>query len=350
MILRKMTKIPRNKLKIILVFVIFAVIYKVINEQNYLKKGKYNLYSELDCYEFTSKEQKDALEHLMHEASILAKNETFEDKFPARDNFDDLAKDIVEFAYLSQKHFTIRTGTQERWEVQPHAWMINNKEQNLKILATLDMVQEVMPKMPSSDAICILGATLKRMEERLNYASSVVIKGFDTKNIILLAGERYATINVDGTQDELAEVAKTYNLIDHTKVIETHLAREAYKKSAFYNDLPVEFNIHVIDTPRGDLPRPTTQTTILELLDFLKEHDDIKSITFVSNQPYVKYQQAVIKNIISSASSDIKFEVVGSAASTSNLQPIIESLGSYIWAKLLRYYLNMEQKLIIQKL
>ena len=89
---------------------------------------------------------------------------------------------------------------------------------------------------------------------------------------------------------------------------------------------------YVIDTPAGVLPRPTTQTTIIELVKWLKQHEEIKTITFVSNQPYVKYQEAVIREVIKNLNAEIEIEVVGSACSDENAQPIIEALGSYIFA------------------
>ena len=92
---------------------------------------------------------------------------------------------------------------------------------------------------------------------------------------------------------------------------------------------------YVIDTPAGDLPRPTTQTTILELIKWLKHYDEIKNIIFVSNQPFVKYQESIISSVFKIHDASINVEVVGPEVlfTEREVQPIIEALGSYIWVQ-----------------
>ena len=168
------------------------------------------------------------------------------------------------------------------------------------------------------------------MKNRIKYAELLFENGLKTENIILLAGERTIKVEVDGTKEELESIASNYHISNLGKLTETHLIREAYKNSLLSNKVPV----YVIDTPARDLPRPTTQTTIVELIIWLKQHNDIKNIIVVSNQPNVKYQEAVIKEVFRNSDVQISFEVVGdSYYDKENLYPIIEALGSYIWAQ-----------------
>jgi hypothetical protein len=288
----------------------------------------YSLYDALDYYGFSTEEQKMALESLMQQASILGSTESIHDKFPSRENYDRFVEDIIEFVEQTQQHFVIRTGNQERWEVKPHEWMEHHQSENSKLLGSLGMLSEIKPVQSSVDSICVLGGAMQRMKVRMDYAASLINSGFIANNLILLAGERYVTIGVDGTGEELNEIAASYKLGGANQLTETNLIEEVHKKSRLHGALTT----YIIDTPKRDLPRPTTQTTIQELISWLKDHHDIKSITFVSNQPYVKYQNAVINEVMRNAQAAINFEVVGSAYTESNLQPTFEALGSFIFA------------------
>jgi hypothetical protein len=80
----------------------------------------------------------------------------------------------------------------------------------------------------------------------------------------------------------------------------------AFEESTLYH----KFKTSIIDTPAGNLSRPTTETTLKELLKWLDARKDIKKITFVSNQPYIKYQEAIIAQVLKSHAS-ISYEVIG---------------------------------------
>lgn len=311
--------------------------------KHYYKKpsAKYSLYKALDSYGFSSKGQKDALEDLMRQACILQPTQTIKDIFPNRDNYEDLVTDLLEFLKLTQKHFTIRTGHQERWEILHPEWMSINKDKNFHLLETLGMVSAIEPQNKATDALCILGGTMGKMVNRIDYASLLTNKNLRANNLILLAGERYVTVKVDGTEAELNKIAEAYQLSDWRALTETHLIQEAYKKSLLYGKIPT----FTIDTPARDLPRPTTQTIILELIEWLKLHRDIKNIIFVSNQPYVKYQKAIIEGVIKSFDAPIEFEVIGGPGNNKEIQPFIEALGSYIFAQTPNVLISLGKKI-----
>jgi hypothetical protein len=113
----------------------------------------YSLYNILDYYGFSTIEQKQALESLMRQASILAPSESIQDKFPNRLEYNDLVKDILEFVKLTQQYFTVRSGYQERWEVNPQEWMLKNQEEIFHNLKTLGMVESINPVKKIQDAL-----------------------------------------------------------------------------------------------------------------------------------------------------------------------------------------------------
>lgn len=284
-----------------------------------------------DHYGYTKARQKEALEYLCQEAGVLAPGQSLIDRFPARKEPGDLLKDSLEFIELTQKQFWLRKGTEERWEAKPKSWMLEKRPKALDALRVLGVVEEISPKNQHPDVICVLGSPLKIMDERIGYIANLINhKKVSAQHLVLLAGERYCTIGVDGTKEELLKIAKSFGLNDLSSLTETHLIEEAYKNSSIYK----KFETSIIDTPRGSLPRPTTETTTLQFIKWLKLHPQYKSVLFISNQPYVNYQQAVIAEVFKAQRCPINFEVAGSKAQEPlNTQMLVESLGSYLWAK-----------------
>ena len=127
----------------------------------------YSLYKTLDFYGFPDNAQKEALENLMRYASILPENQTINDLYPPRNTEVELLKDILSFVKQLQKHFVIRSGNQERWEVKANTWTQENKENIIANARTLGFIEKISPKQKQTDAICILGSTLESMQKRI---------------------------------------------------------------------------------------------------------------------------------------------------------------------------------------
>ncbi|HXW53486.1 MAG TPA: hypothetical protein VEL47_05220 [Myxococcota bacterium] len=281
----------------------------------------------LSAYGIDTPERKAALELLMRQSGILQPGASFDDLFPKRSHTDDVFKDLLSFIQLTQERFTVRTGKQERWEVERPPWMDANPEALRSALDQLGMIKEVGPRLRDVDVLVILGARFSTMEERLNYASRLYTKSLiKPTQLVLLAGERRVTVGIDGSAEELEAIAKKHGVSDLT---ETHLIQEAYQASSLFGRLPVD----VIDTPRGDLPRPTTETTTLEFVNWLKNHPTFERAVFVSNQPHVKYQQAVISEVLRNQDQVVDFEVVGSASHAhAKIEELVGAFGSTLWA------------------
>lgn len=287
----------------------------------------------LDRYNFSTPEQKEALRQLFEQAAIAITPTPHNDSFAYQGSKQELVQAIITAVKETQAKFVVRTGTQERWEVEPLAWTRHNTKNIVAALQTLGFVDAIKPRCREVDAICILGATRGRMIDRIAYADLLVEKGVRTHAIIFLTGERYVTIGVDGTEAELTEIAQASAVDNWTKLTETHVAKYIYAHS---NLQQRGIASYVIDTLAGNLPRPTTQTTMLELMKWLRQHPEVKRIIFVSNQPYVQYQKALIQAILEDSENpgdSIAFEVVGQAVTKLDTpQPILEGLGSYLWA------------------
>lgn len=301
-----------------------------------------DLNAALDYYGFKTAKQKQALRYLMKKADI--KNaDTLLDKKAA--NKDELGKLILDFVRETQDKFTVRSGKQERWEVQTPDWMKNSAEQEqiLSALETLDMTRAVEPAFIKPDAICILGSTRSGMVSRLNYAGELLEANKLSANwLIMLAGERYVTPDkngnkLDGNVQELEKLAAKSSK-NVSQLTETDLMKAAYESSSLYGKF---LNKDVlIDTPRRGLPRPTTETTVKELCGWLKQHPDVREIVFVSDQPHVAYQQAIIEQVFEKEEVRLKFETIGPKCNAEKfnnkidkLYYILQALGSRVWAE-----------------
>jgi hypothetical protein len=320
-----------------------AFYYNIKHTETFKPK---NLNIVLNEYGFTSAAQKVALRYLMQESGIKNTEQLFADKA----NSIELAHGILELVNSTQDKFTIRTGKQERWEIDTPDWIQDKTKQPLILISLkiLKMFEGVLPSFEQRDAICVLGATNTTMVERLKYAGELHgIGALPAKRLVFLVGERSAIENqdgkpLDGTKEELLALSRKIGKSgkdnnDYSSVTETDLMRESYEKSMLFNKLAT----HFIDTPRRDLPRPTTQTTVEELCIWLRQHPEIKTLTFVSNQPHVEYQKAIIAQVFEAEAMDIKFEVIGAECeftTTNNnladlLQYVVGALGSTIYAK-----------------
>ena len=236
------------------------------------------------------------------------------------------ASDILNFVKSTQDKFVNRKNGKERWESTDLIW-INEKNRNniYNNMLTLGFFNKVSPKNSKYDAICILGATIPAMENRLKYAEELVNEGVHARYIVLLTGERYLKVNVDCNDEGLSELSLRFNT-PKDRLTETQAFEYLYMKSK----LKDKFKLIIIDTPQKNGMRPTTQTTVEEFLN--SKNSDISSALFVSSQPSVKYQEAVINEVLVNRKSNLKFETVGNVYKNFNLQRAISELGSLIFA------------------
>lgn len=333
--------LPRRSIAGLVVATTLAVSGSLYAYERAQQRYPHNLNAALDYYGFKTSEQKKALRDLMRKAGITNVDALLAQKAKSP---DELTRSILTLVREAQDKFTIRTGKQERWEVETSEWMKDLKQQAevLSALATLNMMDAVPPTFKKRDAICVLGANKSSMVSRLNYAAELFVANKLPANwLIMLAGERYVTpdkngIQIDGSEQSLSELAAKIGK-PVSKLTETDLMRASYEASALYGKFP---NREVlIDTPRGNLPRPTTETTVTMLCDWLKKHPEVHEITFVSNQPHVEYQRAIIGQVFEKQEVKLKFETIGPVYNDLTLNNdadkinyILQALGSRIWA------------------
>lgn len=287
----------------------------------------------LDLYGFSDVKKRKAMNALLKETGIMMAFENQEHGiFTKKDQAQNDVRNIALLVKETQEKWVKRLPGLDRSHVKDGKKFSKSAEKRVLIcLKTLGFVDQVRPTQKKTDVICILGARGPTMLQRIQYGGKLVGSRVKTQHIVLLAGERYAELALDGSEDELKAVAKKEGLGHWNQLTETHLIRNLYHSSKLsQKNIPTT----IIDTPRGDLPRPTTQTTMVAFMDFLKQNPHIDRVVFVSSQPYVAYQKAVIDSIFLANSTKLSYEVVGGGVSpTHAVEKILAELGSFLWAQ-----------------
>lgn len=187
----------------------------------------------------------------------------------------------------------LRKPNQERWNME--AYISEHEAEMRTLLANLGMCYSIKPKLNEYDYVVILGALFSTMRLRFQYVLDLWNQGIRYKKIIILAGARPLVESQGENKDRILELLGLDFYNDELKT-EADLARVLYQ----YWNIPYEMKqlpVQIIDAAMikgssGVLQRPTTSDTIIE---WIKAGPDAGSCLFISNQPYVGYQGAVVK-------------------------------------------------------
>lgn len=191
----------------------------------------------------------------------------------------------------------LRKPDQERWQMEQE---VIEHEQSIKhVFDTLGLYTAVEPTYQEYDYVLILGALFSRIKDRLAYVLYLWNKGVRFKQIVFLGAARPAVAAQGENMQEYLDWIGRDGLDMQEPQTETDVMKFVYHHMSMPDEvknLPVTF----IDTPMlensiGVVRRPTTGNTI----DWwLKEDPKPGSCLFVSNQPYVGYQNSVVQTLM----------------------------------------------------
>jgi len=210
----------------------------------------------------------------------------------------------------------LRTSGKERWEVKEIS--PEKREQLMTMFDKLFVIQEIEPAGIYYDYAVILGATVHRVRSRLQYLVELWKKGVRFGCIVVLVGQRPLDSGLESPEELLNEnntmfpFKHGWQLTDDLPTTETGMAKLVFAQSP----LPAEWDnlsIIFVDTPMqqtlfGKLRRPNTQDTIMH---WFKTNPRAGSVLAISGQPYVNYQDTVLRCFIPDTFS---LETVGKAA------------------------------------
>lgn len=233
----------------------------------------------------------------------------------------------------------LRNPDQERWHMAEIS--VPQKERIKSLLGMLYLQEEIKPIKKNYDYCLMLGATVQRVRTRFAYLLDLHKQGVTCQQIIMLGGKRRldekiesATQLLDAHNTDLL-FKKDWQLNQALPTNETEMMRMVVDQT----DLPADFakKIIFIDTPmqsNGDgapMRRPNTGDTIKQ---WLKSHVKPGSCLAISNQPYIGYQDSVIRTFLPESFS---LETVGPRAEDdSTIAATLDSIARWLYQENIR--------------
>jgi hypothetical protein len=210
-------------------------------------------------------------------------------------------RSLPEIVKATQKAW-LRPHGKERWQVE-ETYDEPTRERIVQICQKMGLLDAIRPKQTHYRYCCILGAALPTVVKRIEFAAQLHDEGIAFDEIVFLTGDR-----------DLDEAIDKVSILDELPKNETQGMIALYAVM----DLPERFKrlpLHVVDVPKiateKGLVRPNTQSTMVY---WTKKVIDRGSVLFISNQPYICYQNAVACMVMPET---LSFETVGFAINKS---------------------------------
>lgn len=222
----------------------------------------------------------------------------------------------------------LRKPGQERWDIEKYT--IQNEQELWTVFSKLGLCDAAKPQYQEYEHALILGALFKRIADRMQYLVDLWKQGTRFKSIVMLGGAR-PVVEAQGENLEsylawLGQESLDQNLpeteTDVLKFVYDHIDMPEEMKA-----LPVVFvDVPMLQNSSGSLRRPTTGDTIEW---WLKTDPTPGRCLFVSSQPYVGYQQSVVKTFLP---SNFMVDTVGSKCSgTLNIGVMLDNLARWLY-------------------
>ena len=195
------------------------------------------------------------------------------------------------------------------------------------LLTDICLINAIYPEQENYDYCIVLGATAPTMRARFAYAIELWQQGVSFKELIFLVGQRMLDPQIETNDllyptNTILPIKQTWKKPNNQPKTETDAARILCEQTA----LPPKFidavKISFVDTQgktnsQGAYLRPTTGDTVHA---WLAQNPKAGSILAISNQPFVSYQNAVLKTLLPktftletvgcSVCNDIKISVI----------------------------------------
>lgn len=226
----------------------------------------------------------------------------------------------------TQKHWLRKPG-QERWDIEQY--VTDNERQIRSIFDSLGMVKALVPQYQEYDYVFILGALFGRIKTRLDYAIELFQQGIRFKKLVFLGGARPVVPKQGENLENYAKVLGLDQINDDEPQTEAEIMKLVYNYAQMpegMKDIPVEFiDVPMVTTDSG-VRRPATEDIIN---GWLAGNQPSGRCLFISNQPYVGFQDAVVKTYMPDTFTT---ETVGSAALPSlNIGIILDNVARWLY-------------------
>jgi hypothetical protein len=234
----------------------------------------------------------------------------------------------------TQKHW-LRPANKERWENET-VFILHHKNPS-KLFTDLELIQEIKPAQQQYNHVVLLGSTIQSIRNRLAYLITLWNNGVRFDSINILAGQRPLDKTIESleilldTTSTALSCKQSWQLNGALPTTETEMIKMIFDQA----DLPSEWNniaINFVETPMQQTEndsqrRPNTHDTIVEWITLY--NPQAGSILAISSQPFIGYQDAVLRNFLP---KNFTVETVGYECSNDYKIPtILDSLARWIY-------------------
>jgi hypothetical protein len=229
--------------------------------------------------------------------------------------YDGTLKNLVE---KTQKTW-LRTPGKERWEIEEIK--VEEKELVFGCFKELGCVNQIKACEVEYDYVLVLGALSTRM--KLRTATVLKLWGqIKFKNLVFLVAQRPRDVEQEGINtfvlskdDKHVKVKKDWKFNDVLLNTETELIKLIVDQIELPQDFAENVKITFVDTPMqknkdGSMRRPNTGDTIAQ---WLKSNPKPGKCLFISNNPYIGYQDSVVRTYMP---KEFTIETIGDEASS----------------------------------
>ena len=209
---------------------------------------------------------------------------------------------------VKQSNFRwIRPKGFELWDV----YSLFDNEQRAKLTEIVKNSSLAKAKLPTKkhyDAVVIFGATTPRVQDRIAFLMKLQQQGITWNKVYLLGSTRNLKIGNDADK-EMAKVLETKGAATTEMAMVNEIWQQIPKPDSF-KEIPT------VSIQSGQQPDGTRASTEDTLREMTKDFGDVKDkdFLFISNNPYIPYQDAVTKKVLGQYGMSI--ETVGAAMSS----------------------------------
>lgn len=215
----------------------------------------------------------------------------------------------------------LRPAGKERWEMEEVA--ADKTEQLKALFAKIGLIHEMKPSQKNYDYAVLLGSRLASTQKRVNYLLNLWHQGLRFNSIVVLTGERPLDPKIESIETPTGKATTECTMM---QAVFTNLnAPEAFK------NIPVTFvSVPMITTKEGQVRRPTTGDTVQE---WLKVNPKPGNCLVISNQPFVGYQDSVVKTLLPKS---FVVESAGCAAESTHNAEILDTIARWLYQEKIR--------------
>lgn len=210
---------------------------------------------------------------------------------------------------VKQSNFRwIRPKGFELWDV----YSLFDNEQRAKLTEIVKNSSLAKAKLPTKkhyDAVVIFGATTPRVQDRIAFLMKLQQQGITWNKVYLLGSTRNLKIGNDADK-EMAKVLETKGAATTEMAMVNEIWQQIPKPDSF-KEIPT------VSIQSGQQPDGTRASTEDTLREMTKDFGDVKDkdFLFISNNPYIPYQDAETKKVLGQYGMSI--ETVGEAMTAS---------------------------------